>query len=192
MTETIDDAVWPASGEGRLDLNREIEQIGSATALLEQAKGVLIFRYGIDACSAFKLIERWAAAAKVGIEKVAHALVRGICQGDPAGSTDRRLVRWLEDQLRHEFPEGEESPREPSPVTVAVDQFECSLDAVVQATRKAARLGVPLQITVAGALDAGPDPQRAHLAQRVDLAVELARSVSPAVEVRRPVGKKTR
>ena len=112
MTGTIDDAVWPASDEGRLDVQQELDQISAATALLEQAKGVLIFRYAIDACSAHKLIQRWAASAEVGIETVARALVHEICQGDRP--VDLRFVRWLEDQLRHEFPDQPENLWKPA------------------------------------------------------------------------------
>lgn len=185
MTGTIDDAVWPASDEGRLDVQQELDQISAATALLEQAKGVLIFRYAIDACSAHKLIQRWAASAEVGIETVARALVHEICQGDRP--VDLRFVRWLEDQLRHEFPDKPENRRELAPVTVAVDQTDSSLDAVVDASRRAARRGVPLEITIeAGGLDEVAEPQRAQLAKRIDLAVELVRAVTPLVEIRLP------
>ncbi|HLN75466.1 MAG TPA: hypothetical protein VK204_00395 [Nocardioidaceae bacterium] len=195
MTGTIDDAVWPANGDGPLedesplDVQRELDQMGAATALLEQAKGVLIFRYAIDACSAHKLVERWATQAGVGIETVAHALVHEICQGDKPD--DPRFVRWLEDQLRHEFPDGEDRrAEEPAPVTVAVDQSDSSLDAVVEAARHAARLGLPLAITIAaGALNKVPEAQRAHLAKRIDLAVELVRAVTQTVKIRRPAAQ---
>lgn len=188
MTGTIDDAVSPTNGEGRVEIQRELDQISQTTALVEQAKGVLIFRYAIGACSAYKLMQRWATSASVGIEKVAHALVHDICQGgDPREPSDLRFVRWLEDRLRHEFPDDEESRVEPAPVTVAVDQSDCSLDAVVEAARRASRLGLPLQVTIdAGTVDRVPEQQRAHLAQRIDLAVELAHAIAPTVEVRVP------
>lgn len=73
------------------------------------------------------------------------------------------------------------------PVVVAVDHSDVSLDAVVRATRRAARLGVALQITAdPDSVRAGGEAGRAHLAQRVVLAVELARKLEPGLEVRRP------
>lgn len=74
------------------------------TALVEQAKGVLIFRYAIGAETAYELITRWAAEAETTVDAVAHAVVHEICQGDRSRPSDPTLVRWLEDRLRHEFP----------------------------------------------------------------------------------------
>jgi len=73
-------------------------------------------------------------------------------------------------------------------VRVAVDNSDDRLDAVVEAAERAARLGVPLQISV-DHLPAGAhaDPRRTHLLQRLDLAVALARSAAPGLEVRLPV-----
>ena len=47
-------------GSTQTGSDQEFDEITEAAALLEQAKGVLIFRYAIDACTAFGLIERWA------------------------------------------------------------------------------------------------------------------------------------
>lgn len=74
------------------------------TALIEQAKGVLIFRYGIAAEAAYSLLELWAAQTDATVAEVAQAVVHDICQGDRTVPSDPGLVRWLEERLRHEFP----------------------------------------------------------------------------------------
>lgn len=190
MTGTIEDGFQlsddadPWRSEA-LPSEEDFREITEAAALLEQAKGVLIFRYSIGACTAFRLMERWATEAGVGIETVAHTLVHEICQGDRTQPSDPRFVRWLEDRLRCEFP-GEQYtvPKELPPVRVAVDQNDCSLDGVVEAAREASRRCVPLEITV--------DPMslrgvlRPQIVQRLNLAVELARAVAPGIEVRLP------
>lgn len=188
MTGTIDDAFPVPEGAGSHEPDHEFDKITEAAALLEQAKGVLIFRYGIDADTAFALVERWAAESDVRMETVAHAVVHEICQGDHSTPTDPALVRFLEEQLRREFPGVEcETVADAVPVSVAIDHDESSLDGVADAAREAARRGVPLELTVdLPPHETGhePDLERAHLMQRIDLALELARAVSPGIEVR--------
>ena len=80
------------------------------------------------------------------------------------------------------------SSEERATVEVALDNSDHALDDVVEAAERAAGLGVPLQITVDHVPGtAHADPRRTHLMQRLDLAVELARSAAPGVEVRLPV-----
>jgi hypothetical protein len=161
--------------------------LAASTAVLEQAKGVLIFRYGIDAVTAFSLLELWSAENGHAVDAVAHAVVHDICQGDRNASSDPQLVRWLEDRLRHEFPRADRRLVEAVPVTVAVDHSSSSLDAVVEAARQAARAGVPLELTMEHlAVGDVSALSRAELMQRIDLAVEVAREVSPGLDVRVP------
>lgn len=202
MTGTIEDGFHLSGADpwrsdplrpDALPTDDDLSAITEAAALLEQAKGVLIFRYSIGACTAFSLIEQWAEQTGTNINRVAHALVHDICQGDRTEPSDPRFVRWLEDQLRCEFPGQPYAvskalppvlPPVPPPVTVAVDQTDSSLDGVVEAAREASRRCVPLEITA--------DPQslrgilRPQIVQRMNLAVELARAVAPSVEVRLP------
>ena len=187
MTDMIDDAFDVSAGPSAGGTEREFQQIAEVSALVEQAKGALIFRYSIGACAAFDLIERWACEARVGIEKVAHTLVHEICQGDLSSPSDLRLVRWLEERLRRELPDdADDIATDPAPVSVAVDRTDSSLDSVVEAARDASRRGVALEVTVAaGSLEG---VQGAQLMQRIDLAVELARAVAPGLEVRLPAG----
>ena len=105
MTGTIDDtfsvsdSADDGSGRGRRPLTP-----ATTAAVVEQAKGVLIFRYGVDADAAYSLLELWAAEAGFPVEDVACAVVHDICQGRHDDATEARLVRWLEERLRHEPP----------------------------------------------------------------------------------------
>ena len=153
-------------------------------AVLEQAKGVLIFRYAVDADAAGRLLCLWSAGAGVPVREVAHALVHDICHGDQSEASNPMLVRWLEDRLRREVTVDLGESAEDR-VTVAIDYSDASLDAVVEAVRRAARRDLPLVLTVAEHLRAS-EPAGAHLQQRVELAVELAHALEPDVEVRRP------
>jgi hypothetical protein len=104
MTGTIDEAFHLSEGVDTAAADDVEAHVAAASALLEQAKGVLIFRYSIDAATALGLIQRWSRDAGEDIGTVAHALVHDICQGDLAQPADRSFVRWLEERLRHEFP----------------------------------------------------------------------------------------
>jgi hypothetical protein len=186
MTGMIDSVHPIPGGAGRQGPN-QLSEVSEDAALLEQAKGVLIFRYSIDAEAAHSLLELWAAETGSTARAVAHAVVHEICQGDTTGADDPQLVRWLEDRLRREFPGVEcEGGGEPSPVTVAVDSSDSSLETVVDAAREAARRGVPLEVTTERVHRDEPHDERAHLMQRLDLAVGLARAVAPQIDVRLP------
>lgn len=154
-------------------------------AVVEQAKGVLIFRYAVDADAAGRLLCLWSAGAGVPVREVAHALVHDICHGDQSQASNPMLVRWLEDRLRHEVTNLDLGAVADDRVTVSVDHSDASLDAVVEAVRCAARRHVPLVLTVAEHLR-HTDPAGVHLQQRLELAVELAHALEPDVEVRCP------
>lgn len=72
--------------------------------IVEQARGVLMLRYGVGSYVALATLARWAREAEVDINEISRVLVHGVCQGriGPHGQ-DRGLVRWLEHQLRTEI-----------------------------------------------------------------------------------------
>lgn len=187
MTETTPGATAVPNGAARHSPAHDF-QTTPADALLEQAKGVLIFRYSIDAEAAHALIQLWAAETGASVEDVCRVVVHEISQGDHAGADTPQLVRWLENRLRREFPGVEPEVEDtPSPVTFAVDGSDSPLDAVVVAAREAARRGVPLELTVTDGHAEQTHAQKAHLMQRIDHALELAREVSPHLDVRLPL-----
>jgi hypothetical protein len=71
------------------------------TALIEQAKGALMLRYGVDSHQAFAVLVRWAQVTHTPVRTIAHTLLHGICEGNAQTELRHRtLTRWLEAQLR--------------------------------------------------------------------------------------------
>ena len=70
--------------------------------VVEQAKGVLMLRYGIGSYESLAMLAQWSHDAhRQHSRSSPRALVKGICQGH-AGPRDRGVVRWLEHRLREE------------------------------------------------------------------------------------------
>lgn len=81
-------------------------RVDAATALVEQAKGALMLRYGVDSYQALALLVRWARVTHTPVTTIAHLLLRGICEGNPQAEVRHRtLIRWLEAQLRDGHPD---------------------------------------------------------------------------------------
>ncbi len=55
-------------------------------APIEQAKGLVMLRYGLDPDSAFTLLARWSSRLNVTLHRIAEALVLGAQHGDLSGS----------------------------------------------------------------------------------------------------------
>jgi len=70
-----------------------------ASTLVEQAKGVLMSKFDVDAPTAAALLLVWAAQRRITPTVVADALVNDIFQGHQT-MTEPQLVRWLERCLR--------------------------------------------------------------------------------------------
>lgn len=71
------------------------------SAVVEQAKGVLMLRYGVGSYEAFAVLVRWSHEAGVVLQESARALMEGVCKGRVAAAhVDPWLVRWLEQRLR--------------------------------------------------------------------------------------------
>ena len=73
-------------------------------AVVEQAKGVLMLRYGVGSYESLAAMARWAHEAQATLHEVAHALVKGVCQGRVTAES-QGMVRWLEQRLRGEIGE---------------------------------------------------------------------------------------
>lgn len=105
-----------AAGEERSDgttdevaqLRQEIEHLHRAMAgraVIEQAKGILMLRYGCNADAAFTGLVSWSQTRNVKLRVVADALVLTISTGEPNPDLDTDLVRWLEQRLREGLPD---------------------------------------------------------------------------------------
>lgn len=91
-----------------------LRAIDAHRAVIEHAKGALMVRYGIDSHQAFAVLVRWSHVTRIPVHTIAGALVHGICEGGPQTEDRHRpLIRWLEDQLRHNDPE---QSRIPAPI----------------------------------------------------------------------------
>lgn len=89
-------------GEGQVDLRREVHQMREAMdsrAAIEQAKGMLMLRYGVDADRAFAVLRRWSQDSNTKLRTIADALVNAVCPVEQPGDCDPALVGWLRAQI---------------------------------------------------------------------------------------------
>jgi ANTAR domain len=80
--------------------NAHLREALTSRAVIDQARGVLILRYGIDEERAFLVLQRWSQHHNTDVRRIAETLVSGICQGRDTADFDVTLMRWLEEQLR--------------------------------------------------------------------------------------------
>jgi hypothetical protein len=95
--------------------------IAADRAVVEQAKGVIMLRYGVGSYESLAAMARWAREAQVTLQEVAHALVKGICQGRVTPET-QGMVRWLEQRLRVDIGEAPRAAGEARRGTAIVGQ----------------------------------------------------------------------
>jgi hypothetical protein len=82
------------------------------SAVVEQAKGVLMLRYGVGSYESLATLVRWAHDVDVPVPQIARTLVQGVCQGRPLVDDNARwLVRWLEQRLREDIADHAEANR---------------------------------------------------------------------------------
>ncbi|WP_460662840.1 ANTAR domain-containing protein [Kribbella swartbergensis] len=66
---------------------------------IEEAVGVLMECFGIEAAEANAILKSWSADQKTPVTTIAHVLVHQIWRGDER-TEDRELTRALEESLR--------------------------------------------------------------------------------------------
>lgn len=70
-------------------------------AVVEQAKGAHMLRYGVGSYDALAVLGRWSQAGGYWIQEIARAITHDICQGHRGTPPARSgLVRSLEQGLR--------------------------------------------------------------------------------------------
>jgi hypothetical protein len=86
------------------ELRRENDQLRQALdgrAVIEQAKGALILRYGLSEDAAFHVLRRWSQISNIKVSVIADTLVNVVCRDDPRSTPDDvELVGWLQQQVR--------------------------------------------------------------------------------------------
>jgi ANTAR domain-containing protein/PAS domain-containing protein len=92
----ITDAIEEASEEG---VREALEGPAQARAVIEQAKGILIAVYGIDAEAAYHLLRWHSQHGNVKLRLIAQALVRAFVEGDPDATSPRRRVSTFLDRV---------------------------------------------------------------------------------------------
>lgn len=105
--------------------------------VVEQAKGVLMLRYGIGSYESLATLAQWSHDAHLSLPELSRALVKGICQGH-AGPRDRGVVRWLEHRLREEVPGREASVTKPSTAAVPAEEVRVRAEEAVVPSVEAA------------------------------------------------------
>lgn len=75
----------------------------SDRALVEQAKGALMLRFGVGPHDAFALLLTWSRDMHTTLHTLTHTLVNGACQGSEGDQYDPALVSWLREQLSEDF-----------------------------------------------------------------------------------------
>jgi hypothetical protein len=92
----ITDAMDEASEEG---VREALEGSVQARAVIEQAKGILIAVYGVDAEAAYQLLRWHSQHGNVKLRLIAQALVRTFVEGDPDATSPRRRVSTFLDRV---------------------------------------------------------------------------------------------
>jgi hypothetical protein len=115
-------SVWKAPGNSGQDapaaLREENEQLRQAIrsrAVIEQAKGALMLRFGIEDSAAFAVLRRWSQDSNVKLRTVAETLVNLVCSEGSQTGEGHALAQWLHDQIHWpEYPrEAARLPRQP-------------------------------------------------------------------------------
>jgi hypothetical protein len=85
------------------DLARENENLRVAIdsrAVIEQAKGALMLRYGLDQDAAFAVLKRWSQDSNIKLHTIADTLINSVCRDDPPPPDNPDLAHWLEESVR--------------------------------------------------------------------------------------------
>ena len=84
------------------DLQRENSQLREAVAnraVIDQAKGALMWRFRLSDDAAFAVLKRWSQTSNVKLHTVADTLVNGVCRGDTGRTGMSELADWLREQV---------------------------------------------------------------------------------------------
>lgn len=91
----------------------QAQQVVASRAIIDQAKGVLILAFRVDAQAAFQILRSWAAEANSTPQLVAQTLVHGVCLQETTGQWDPALLAYISAALNE--PTGDLTRRVPRP-----------------------------------------------------------------------------
>ena len=94
--------------------NDRLRQTIESRAVIEQAKGALILRYGLDDVAAFAVLSRWSQNSNVKLHTIADTLISVVCRRTPDRPGDRELAAWLEAQVHEPVSALEHPPQQRS------------------------------------------------------------------------------
>ena len=95
--------------------NDRLRAMIESRAVIEQAKGALILRYGLDDGAAFAVLSRWSQNSNVKLHTIADTLINVVCRRTPDRPGDRELAAWLEAQVHEPVSALEHPPQQRSP-----------------------------------------------------------------------------
>jgi ANTAR domain len=105
---------WPKPDKDATDVlrveNEHLRVALDSRAVIEQAKGALVLRYGIPPERAFAVLRRWSQDRNIKLRTIADALI-AVSRGEGTAAFDPDLVGWLQETLdRAEAPPADSTP----------------------------------------------------------------------------------
>jgi len=79
--------------------NSQLREAVANRAVIDQAKGALMWRFGLSDDAAFAVLKRWSQTSNVKLHTVADTLVNGVCRGGTSRPPMTELADWLREQV---------------------------------------------------------------------------------------------
>jgi hypothetical protein len=93
---------WPNSEVDATEIlrmeNEQLREAMDSRAVIEQAKGALVLRFGIPPERAFGVLRRWSQDRNIKLRTIAEALI-AVSRGEGTAAFDSDLVGWLRETL---------------------------------------------------------------------------------------------
>jgi len=105
---------WPTAEVDATEMlrleNEQLREAMDSRAVIEQAKGALVLRYGIPPDRAFGVLRRWSQDRNIKLRTIAGALI-AVSRNEGTAEFDCDLVGWLRETLDR----AEMRPPDPTP-----------------------------------------------------------------------------
>lgn len=93
---------WPNTEVDAIEIlrmeNEQLREAMDSRAVIEQAKGALVLRFGIPPERAFGVLRRWSQDRNIKLRTIADALI-AVSRGEGTADFDSDLVGWLRETL---------------------------------------------------------------------------------------------